>query len=298
MPILAITREIGSLGTHIGQAVAERLGYDFLRQEIILEAARSYEADTDALVATVEAKPRIWQTILPAARRHFAFVAAEVLNAALKDNVVIVGRWSTLLLHGVGHALRVRVCAPLELRAARLAERLRVAPEEARRRIQQSDQGIRSRMRQFFEVEWDDPRLYDLTLSSERMDVEACAALLAHLLAQPAWQASEASRAVLWDAALAARVRAALKATAETSGLDITIRVDGGRAELTGTVGTPAAGEAAERVATLHAGVGRVDNRLTLTDPAHHSAPTRDLASSHPSPEPGLPLRRPADRRL
>jgi hypothetical protein len=39
MPILAVTREMGSLGTYIGQEVARRLGYEFIRHEIIAEAA-------------------------------------------------------------------------------------------------------------------------------------------------------------------------------------------------------------------------------------------------------------------
>jgi cytidylate kinase len=265
MPVLAVTREIGSLGTHIAQAVAKRLGYDFVRQEIIAEAARLYEADPATLVATVETRPRMFEARKASARRHFAFVAAEVLNVALKDNVVILGRWSTLLLRDIGHTLRVRVCAPLDLRAQRLARRLKVDAEEAARRIRRSDEGIRARMRQFFDLEWDDPRHYDLTINTGCVAVEEATDLLDSSLRQPYRQPTEASREALWDAALAARVRAALKANPATDQADITIRCRGGRLELTGTVKDADAREAVGRLAATRAGLGAVDNHLIVT---------------------------------
>jgi cytidylate kinase len=266
MPVLAITREIGSLGTYIAHEVAKRAGYDFVRQEIIAEAARLYEADPDTLLATVETRPRMFEARNAAARRHFAFVAAEVLDVALKDNVVILGRWSTLLLRDIGHALRVRVCAPLDLRARRLATRLKVGVDEAAERIRRSDEGIRVRIRQFFDVEWDDPRHYDLTINTASIGVEEGADLLVSALRQPNRQPTDVSRATLWDTVLAARVRAALKANRETDQTDITIRCRGGRLELTGTVKDAAAREAVGRLAVIRAGIGAVDNQLIVTD--------------------------------
>jgi len=265
VPVLAVTREIGSLGTHVAHKVAKRLGYDVVRQEIIAEAARVYEADPDRLVATVEAKPRAFEARKVAARRHFAFVAAEVLNAALQDDVVVLGRWSTLLLRDIGHVLRVRVCAPVELRAARIARRFKVSAEEAAHRIRRSDEGIRARIRQFFDVEWDDPQHYDLTINTACVGVDEAADLLASALRQPSRRATDLSRAALWDAALAARVRAALKAHPDTVRADITLRCRGGRLELTGTVKDAETRDTVERLASIRAGIGAVDNQLIVT---------------------------------
>ncbi len=264
MPILALTREMGSLGTFVGQAVTRRLGYSFVRDEITGEAAQVYDAAEASLIAAVEAKPGVWDGLSEAARRHFAFIAAEVLDVALKDNVVIMGRWSTLLLRGVDHALRVRVYAPMEVRVGRIQERLGVGPDEARLRIERSDRGVRARIRQFFDVEWGDPALYDALLNTERVSVEAGADLLCYALARPEWQPTEASRAALHDAALAARVRAALKATPETARLNVKIACRGGRLELTGTVESDAGSTAATRVAAAQPGVVAVENHLTV----------------------------------
>lgn len=265
MPVLAMTREIGSLGTHVAQEVATRLGYGLVRQEIIAEAARVYEADPDTLVATVETRPRIFEARQAAARRHFAFVAAEVLNAALQDNLVILGRWSTLLLRDIGHILRVRVCAPVEIRAARVTQRFKVPANEAAYRIRRSDEGIRARIRQFFDLEWDDPRLYDLTINTASVGVDEAAGLLVSALRQPGRQPTDATRAALWDAALAARVRAALKANPDTDRADITLRCRNGRLELTGTVKDAETRDTVGRLAAIRAGAFAVDNQLIVT---------------------------------
>lgn len=264
MPILAMTREMGSLGTFIGQEVARRLAYGFVRHEITAEAAQMYDAAEESLIATVEAKPGVWDGLSEAARRHFAFIAAEVVDVAQKDNVVIMGRWSTLLLRDVDHALRVRVGAPMNVRVRRITERLGLSPEEARAQIERSDRGVRARIRQFFDVDWGDALLYDMVLSTGRFSVEAGADLLCHVLARPEWQPTEASRATLRDAALAARVRAALKAAPETTRLNVKITCQGGRLELAGTVEDAAGREGAVRVAGAQPGVLSVENHLTV----------------------------------
>jgi hypothetical protein len=187
-----------------------------------------------------------------------------VFEHALKDNVVIIGRWSTLLLRGVDHALRVRVHAPLDVRVRRIQERLHVGSDEARLRIEQSDRGVRARIRQFFDVEWGDPTLYDVVLSTERLLVEAGAELLCYALGRPQWQATDASRAALEDGALAARVRAALKADPATTRLNVKIASRGGRLELSGTVESDAGRAAAAQVAAAQPGVLAVENHLTV----------------------------------
>jgi len=96
-----MTREIGSVGTHIAQGVAKRLGYDFVRQEIIAEAARLYEANPDTLVATVEDRPRMFEARKAAARRHFAFVAAfpQTISDSLGNLLLRLKTTATLLSH-------------------------------------------------------------------------------------------------------------------------------------------------------------------------------------------------------
>lgn len=264
MGIVAITREMGSLGTFIGMEVAKRLSYEFVRQDITREAAREYQVLEERLVDVVEERPGLFEVMTHSARRYQAFVAAEVLETALKERAVIIGRWSTFLLRGIGHAVRVRVCAPLETRLARIMERLGVERAEALRRIQASDEGVRARVRQMFDVEWADPLLYDLTINTGHASLETGVAQVLSLVQAPEFQPTEASRRELENRALAARVRAQLKASRETARVEVQIEADQGRVTLAGTVFSEAEADATLRIARGVEGVRVLDSRVQI----------------------------------
>ena len=57
MPVIAMTKEMGSLGTFVALEVARRLGYEFRRNDIVKTAAREYRVLEAGLVGAVEAKP-------------------------------------------------------------------------------------------------------------------------------------------------------------------------------------------------------------------------------------------------
>jgi cytidylate kinase len=238
MPIVAMTKEMGSLGTFIALEVSRRLGYEFLRNDIIKAAAREYRELEGRLVGAVEEPPGFLERYGPRARRHQAYLQAAVLEAALRERVVLMGRWSTVFLRGVRHALRVRVCAPPEVRAQRVMKRFGIDRADAVRRIATYDEGVRARMRQVFEADWTDPLLYDLVINTEAVTLETGVRQVLSLAAAPEFQPSEESRLLLWDLAVAARVRATLKATPATSRLDLDVRVASGQAHLAGVVGS------------------------------------------------------------
>ena len=53
MPVVAMTREMGSLGSAIAREAARRLGYEFLRDDILRDAARQYQVRESRLVGVV-----------------------------------------------------------------------------------------------------------------------------------------------------------------------------------------------------------------------------------------------------
>ncbi len=264
MPIIAMTKEMGSLGTFIGLGVSRQLGYEFLRNDIIKEAAKEYRVIERRLVGAVEQAPGFLERFGPRGRRYHVYLQAAVLEAGLRGRVLFMGRWSTLFLRGVRHAVRLRVCAPAEVRAQRVMERLGIDHAEAVRRITAYDEGVRARMRQIFDVDWTDPLLYDLVINTEAVTLAAAVRQVLTLAAAPEFQPTEESRAHLWNQAVAARVRATLKATAATAGVDLDVRVINGQVLLAGVVGSEEEREAAATVARGVRGVVTVVDDMKL----------------------------------
>ena len=91
MPVVAMTREMGSLGSPIAQEVARRLGYEFLRNDILRDAAREYRVRESRLVGVVEEAPGFVERLRRPRLRYRAYLEAAVLEAALQDRVVLVG---------------------------------------------------------------------------------------------------------------------------------------------------------------------------------------------------------------
>jgi cytidylate kinase len=264
MPIVAMTKEMGSLGTFVALEVARRLGYEFLRNDLVTRAAREFRVREVGVVGAVERPPRLAERLGGRSRRYRLYLEAAVLEAALRERVVLMGRWSTIFLHGVGHAVRVRVCAPVEVRAQRIMRRLSVGHDEAVRRIAAYDEGVRTRMRQMFGVDWTDPLLYDLVVNTEAVTLESAVRQVLALCEAPEFQATAESLAALRDRALAAQVGATLKATAASAGADVDVQASGGRVMLSGIVASEREREAVEAATREVRGVTGVTSEVRV----------------------------------
>jgi cytidylate kinase len=259
-----MTREMGALGVSIAQGVARQLGYEFLRDEIVRRAAAEYRVREAHLRDSLEERPGLLERLRRRGLRYRTYLEAAVLEAALRERVVLVGRWSTLFLRGVPHAVRVRVCAPAGVRAQRVMERYGVDRAEATRRITAYDDGVRARMRQMFDVDWTDPLLYDLVVNTETVTVASSIRQVLDLVAAPEFQPTEASRQQVRDRALSARVRATLKVTPATAMLDLDVEAAGGRVRLAGVVASEAEHAAAVAVAREVPGVAEVASEVRV----------------------------------
>jgi cytidylate kinase len=258
VPIVAMTREMGALGVSVAQGVGRALDFEVVRHDIIRAAAGAYRVRESRLIGVMEEAPGLLERLRRRGFQYRAYVEAAVLEAALRERVVLVGRWSTLFLRGVSHAVRVRVCAPPDARARRVAERYGLALDEAVRRIGAYDEGVRARMRQIFDVDWTDPLLYDLVINTETVSVSSAVRQVVDLVGAAEFQPTAESRQRLADRALAARVRATLRATPGTGLLEVDVQAAGGRVSLAGVVASDAERDAALAVARDVTGVSEV----------------------------------------
>jgi cytidylate kinase len=264
MAIIAMSRELGSWGTLIGTAVANDLGYEYIYQDITSEAARDYEVVEEQLIRVVERAPGFLEKLKGDFRRYQAFVQAQVYKAAQKDNVVLIGRWSTLLLKDVSHALRVRVIAPDSVRARRVMEMMQVGMDKAMEMVRENDLERGGRMEHLYGVDWKASHLYDLVLSTEKVSVRAAAEAIATLARREEYRATEDSKRKLDDLVLASSIRAELKTHRSTRDAEVDIRAGDGDVMLMGVVLSDAESKAVEKTARRVKGVRKLENHLNV----------------------------------
>jgi cytidylate kinase len=238
MPLIAMTREMGSLGNEVAQGVAEALSLEVTHHEVIDNLADKMRVRKSHVVRLLDGKASILERLTADKTSLAIYTDDETYNLAQRERGAVIRGWgATHLLRPVRHAICVRVCAPVEMRVDRMKERLHTGDEGAiRKEIALSDEAHSAIMRRHFRVDWHDAEHYDLTLNTERVSVKECVQEVLRLVHDPAFAETAESRSTLENLSLVAHVRAALRSDPRTRAARITIQADSGRVTLSGIV--------------------------------------------------------------
>jgi cytidylate kinase len=237
MTVIAMSQEMATLGKDVALGLCEALGLQQVRHEVGDVVAGRMHVKKSLIRRIREGKAGTVEKWAADEKTISIFTAEEVYDLAVKGNVLIRGWGATMLLGGVPHVPRVRVCAPMALRIQRLMERLETDDEDlARREIEIDDAARAARIGEHFNVTWGDPTLYDLTINTARMPVATAVDQIVALARSPAYQETPQSRQHLEDLAIQARARAALRADPRTAAIDIVFEVNAGAVTLRGIV--------------------------------------------------------------
>ena len=265
MPVIALTQGMGSLAQDIAEQLADELGLTTLQHEVAERVADKMHVSKSLIGRLRSGKAGLIEGLRADRQAMAVYSAEEVLDAAARGNVVIRGWGATQLLRPVPHVPCIRIMRPLPQRVQWLMQQLDTDDASmAEAEIKRSDHANATRMHQQFGVDWGDPVLFDLVLNTDRLSVDTCVQQIKALLQRPEFAETEASRALLQSMALHARVRAALRARAETQEVDIAIEGSGTTVVLRGIVLQAAERDAAAQVAAAVPGVSGVDNQLRV----------------------------------
>src|SRR3954468_6984168 len=239
MPIIAITREMGSLGKDVAAALGDELGLPVIYHEVIDHLADRMRVRKSHVIRLLDGSAGLLERLTADETSLSIFTADEIYAIANKGGAVIRGWGATHLLRDVPHVLSVRVCAPFELRKQRMMKRLATHDEDrVADEIRINDEAHTAIMRRHFGVQWTDPEHYDIVLNTKRVSVAECVSEVLTLARAPQFEETQSSRQQLDDFALAARVRAALRRAPETREAQVQVASDTGRVTLSGASST------------------------------------------------------------
>jgi len=268
MPLIAMNREIGSLGKDVAQGVAEALGIKVQHHEMIDTLASRTRIRKSHVISFLEGKQGLIERLTTDHVSLRLLAADEILSLAESEGGIILRGWgATSLLKEVPHAVRVCVSASRALRVKRMMERLGSTDErEVERIVDQNDEASGVVMRRHFHIGSRDIDEYDMCLNTDRLSVAECVGEIVGLVKLPRFAETEASRAKLRDIAVVHRVRAAMRTEASTSHCKLQVAADNGQVTLDGIVDSVTQSEACAAVASRLKGVTSVVNRLKAVD--------------------------------
>ena len=263
MPVISMNQEMGSQGKFVAEKLAEELGLDIVRHEIIEHVAEKMHLRKSMLQRFLEGKAGLLERWGTDEAVLALFKVEEILALAAKGNVIIRGWGATHVLRPIPYIPCVRVGAPFATRVKWLMSRLDTDDEEmASEEIRHSDMAHRANMQHQFGVAWGEPMQYDITLNTERLSVATCVEMIKELLKRPEFKETPESRAKLANLTLEYHVRAALRASPKTTDVKILISADSGKVTLEGIAASTEERHAIVEVVGHVPGVKSADNKL------------------------------------
>lgn len=188
---VALEREAGALGTTVGHALGERLGWPVYDHELLEKIAQETGLRL-SLLESVDEKRRGWLheavdqfAAVPSISEgtYLRYVLQTIFSLAAHGECVIVGRGAAQVLPAET-TLRVLLVGSREDRIAALGRRFGLSWEEAARKLEEIERERAAFIREYFQKEVTDPRQYDLVLNCSRWSVGQCVELLVQGLHQ------------------------------------------------------------------------------------------------------------------
>ncbi len=264
MPIITISREMGTGAYGIARELAKKLKYTLVDGPKIASCASEYGLSLETLQA-VDEKPPSYNTVEDRARAaSLNTIELILLDLAKKGNAILYGRGAQDLLQNCGNVLRLRFIADFEQRVERFSEREWIDPDLAQELIRRSDHQRGGFIHFYFDRDWNDPLGYDLIFNTSRVTPGAIVDTVVAAIKDPqlkeadTWSCDEIEKTILVK-----KIETALLRSEELEYRPFTIEVDEGQVVLSGYIGSEKEKEAALRVA------GSVDGVVSVVAELH-----------------------------
>lgn len=266
MTVIAMTRQLGCLGTEVANGIAGRLGLRVIHSELVANnVAERLGVEESTVLRYVDGSAALFERLAINKRKFSRYTAEEILKLAQQGGVLIRGWGAATLLRDMPHVISVRVCASMNFRVrVMMARSGSTNPEAMREHLERIDAAQARAMSASFNVEQEDALLYHIVLNTDRLPVDACVNAVCELARHRRFRDPATVRAELADKFLEAKVDSALtdEIGIGTAPTGVTVSAANGRITLIGTSSSGALRGRAERIAHRVPGVRDIDNRI------------------------------------
>jgi cytidylate kinase len=183
MNLITIAREYGAGGGEVAARLATALGWSLLDHELLHRAAQlEHLPDAELEAIDERAVPLADRFRLhPPHQRYLHGLSEAAREAAQQGNVILVGRGTRQLVGEVRSAFHLRLVAPLDWRARRMAALADMTPGRAAARCREVDRTRERFTRYFFGPAAVEPSQYDLVVNTGRVPLDDVVALVTGL---------------------------------------------------------------------------------------------------------------------
>ncbi len=211
MAIITISRGCFSHGKEIAEKVAEKLDYECVSREILIEASQFFHVSEMGLQETMEKEPSILERITHGREKYLAYIKAALLKYAKGGNLVYHGHAGHLLLQEIPRVFKVRIIADMKERIRFLCRKENLSESDAAKRIRIEDNRRSNWTKYVYNRDIQDATLYDMVLSIGALTMDDACDIICRAAQSKSFDLQDRSSGEhLTDIAICTHVRAAL----------------------------------------------------------------------------------------
>jgi len=210
MSIITISRGSYSRGKEVAEKLAQKLGYECISRDILLEASEEFNIPEIKLVRAIHDAPSVLDRFTHGKDRYISYIRKALLKRVQKDNVVYHGLAGHFFLQDIPHVLKIRIIADMDERIQEEVKRENISSEKARYVLKKDDDERRKWGLQLYGIDSWDCQLYDIVLHIKTITVNDAIDMLYRTLQSPIFQTTPESQKILNDLLLSAEVKAAV----------------------------------------------------------------------------------------
>ena len=210
MSIITISRGSYSRGKEVAEKLAQRLDYECVSRDILLEACKEFNIPEIKLVRALHDAPSVLERFQHGKERFLSYYQYALLQHMKRDNIVYHGLAGHYILKDIPHVLKVRIIADIQDRINEEMKRENISSKEALYVLKKDDEERRKWGIRIHGTDTWDSRLYDIVLHIGALTVDDAVDILYQTVKKPTFVTTPESKTILEDLERAAKIQAKL----------------------------------------------------------------------------------------
>lgn len=178
MTIITISRQSGSLGREIAEHLSEKLKIPLITRKNFIAEQLSDIATAHEL-NMLDQSPKFYLNTAKDGATFKEHMQNKLMEKASEGSCVILGMGSQIVFANHPDAINIRVRASDTTRFKVFSKKYGMQVTEAEKLLKQSDRRHKRFISTLYQLDWEDPHLYDIILNTDNMSVEHCVELIA-----------------------------------------------------------------------------------------------------------------------
>ncbi len=235
MSVITISRGSYSRGQEVAEKVAQKLGFECLSREVLVEASEEFNVPEIKLLRAFRDAPSIFDRFTFGKEKYNSYIQTTLLEHFQRDNVAYHGLAGHYFVRGVSHVLKVRIVDKMEERVELVMQREAVfeqaasamkglvrqgltlpgshrgiSKERALHILEETDEARRQWGLYLYGIDTTDSSIYDLVIHINKLSADDAAEVICFTAGLSPFHTTAQSQQAMDDLLLAARVKASL----------------------------------------------------------------------------------------